>query len=64
MALNMTEKTTDSATDNSPEIHVISEWNMARLNKKIDTLNRRADKLGCPHVEVKIHESRIIPAPS
>ncbi len=60
----MTEKTTDSAIDNSPEIHVISEWNMARLNQKIATLNRRADKIGCPHVEVKIHDTRLIPDPS
>ena len=60
----MTEKTTDSAIDNSPELHEISEWNMARLEQKIATLNRRAVKIGCPEVEIKIHDTRLKHDPS
>ena len=41
----------------------IATSNMERLNKEIAKLNRRADKIGCSHVEVVILGTRLIPNP-
>lgn len=41
--------------DNPPEIYEIPEWNMNLLRKKIDQLNKRANKLDCPHLRIVHH---------
>lgn len=42
----------------------IPEANMKRLANEIAKLNRRADKIGCPHVGYVVHDVVTIPHPS
>lgn len=40
----------------------IPEWNIPKLEKKITAMNKKADKIGCPHVEIEVLGERKIPA--
>jgi hypothetical protein len=55
-------------TENTATQERITYWiatsNMERLNKEIAKLNKRADKIGCPPVEVVILGTRLIPDPN
>ncbi len=42
----------------------IPEVNMKRLAHEIEKLNRRADKIGCPHVGYLVHDVLTIPHPA
>jgi len=39
-------------------VHIV-EANMLRLESEIAKLNRRADKIGCPHLEIVIHGTEL-----
>ena len=44
---------------NEDRIVQIVESNMPRLENEIAKLNRRADKIGCPHLEIVIHSTKM-----
>ena len=44
---------------NEDRIVQIVEFNMPRLENEIAKLNRRADKIGCPHLEIVIHSTEL-----
>jgi hypothetical protein len=48
---------------NENRIAKIAEPNLPRLDKEIAKLNRRADKIGCPHVSYEILETNLVPDP-
>lgn len=54
---------TETATT-EPQIYWIANSKIELLNKEIAKLNKRADKLGCPHIEVVIHGEREIHDPA
>ncbi len=43
---------------NEDRIVQIVESNMSRLENEIAKLNRRADKIGCPHLEIVVHNTK------
>ena len=51
-------------SDNNEEriIHIVDS-NVDRLNHEIAKLNRRADKINCPHVDYRILETNMVPDP-
>jgi len=44
---------------NEDRIVQIVEFNMPRLENEIAKLNRRADKIGCPHLELVVHSTEL-----
>jgi len=55
---------TENAATEERTTYWIATSNMERLNKEIAKLNKRADKIGCPPVEVVILGTRLIPDPN
>jgi len=49
---------------NEIKIYQIPSWRMDTLNEEIARLNKRADKLGCEHIEVITHEVKYIDDPN
>ena len=50
--------------EHNPRIAHIVEANMPRLENEIAKLNRRADKIGCPHLEIVIHGTEMKRCPT
>jgi len=48
---------------NEDRIVKIAEGSLPSLDKAIEKLNRRADKIGCPHVSYTVHRSFTAPSP-
>jgi len=50
-------------TENEIEIFRIPEWNVERLEQAIQKLNKRAEKLGVPPLEIVNHGEELVPDP-
>lgn len=48
---------------NPTEVYTIAEWNISKLDEKFAKINKRADKIGAPHVSYTIVSERSIPDP-
>ena len=48
---------------NEDRIVKIADGNLPRLENEIAKLNRRADKINCPHVRYEIVETNLVPDP-
>lgn len=53
-----------SDQETNDRIVQIVEANMPRLENEIAKLNRRADKIGCPHLEIVVHSTEMKRSPT
>ena len=45
------------------KLYKILQWQMAHLEKEVAKLNRRAEKIGCPPIKIKVHHNEMAPNP-
>ena len=50
--------------ENEIQTFDIPSWNMMKVESKVAKLNKRADKIGCDHLEVVIHGEKLVTDPA